>query len=216
MNSNIKSVVFDLDGTLMMSNSTIYKATIKTLEDFNIPPAFSEEEFNSRIGHHFKDIFDDFNMDISDLEYFIDVYKSYYFNYIDESKFYPNALETIKTLCDNKILVSILTTKAQDQADKIVDHFGIRNLFSIVMGRKDGIKIKPAPDALLHICNDLKIPPANTMMVGDSELDVKCGNSAGAVSCAVTYGYRAKEFLLKENPKFVIDDIKEILNILQI
>jgi phosphoglycolate phosphatase-like HAD superfamily hydrolase len=216
MNSNIKGVVFDLDGTLMMSSSTIYKATIKTLEEFNIEPAFSEEEFNSRIGHHFKDIFDDFNMDISDLEYFIDVYKSHYFDFIDESKFYPNALETIKALYDNKIRVSILTTKAQDQADKIIDHFGIRNLFSIVMGRKVGIKIKPAPDALLHICNDLQIFPANTMMVGDSELDVKCGNSAGAISCAVTYGYRAKEFLLKENPNFVIDDIKEILTILQI
>ena len=35
---NIKNVVFDLDGTLMQSSSTIYKTTIKALEEFNIKP----------------------------------------------------------------------------------------------------------------------------------------------------------------------------------
>jgi phosphoglycolate phosphatase/pyrophosphatase PpaX len=199
-----------------MSSSTIYKATIKALEDFNIKPVFSEDEFNSKIGHHFKDIFDDFNIDISDLEDFIDVYKSYYFDYIDESKFYPNVFETLETLHNNNIHASILTTKAQDQADKIIDHFGVRKYFTIVMGRRSGIKIKPAPDALFKICEEIGIEPLNTMMVGDSELDIKCGNSAGAISCAVTYGYRKNELLLNENPTFVVNDIKELLAILNI
>jgi phosphoglycolate phosphatase len=213
---NIKNVVFDLDGTLMQSSSTIYKTTIKALEEFNIKPTFTEDDFNSKIGYHFQDIFDDFNMEISDIEYFIEVYKSYYFNYIDDSKFYPNVFEVLDTLLKNKISASILTTKAQDQADKIIDHFGVRNYFNIIMGRQDGIKIKPAPDALLIICNKTGTLPPNTIIVGDSDLDIQCGKAAGTYTCAVTYGYGEKKRLFIQNPDFIIDDVKELFGILNL
>ena len=214
--TDIKSVVFDLDGTLMKSSSTIYKTTIKTLEEFNINPSFSENDFNTKIGYHFKDIFDDFNIDITDLEYFIEVYKSYYFDYIDDSKFYPNVFETLDVLNKNKITASILTTKAQDQVDKIIDHFSVRKYFSVIMGRRDGIKIKPAPDALLKICKMIGTAPANTIMVGDSDLDLQCGKAACTYTCAVTYGYGEKERLLNQKPDFVIDDIKELLSVINL
>jgi phosphoglycolate phosphatase len=214
--TDIKSVVFDLDGTLMQSSSTIYKTTIKTLEEFNIKPAFTETDFNTKIGYHFKDIFDELNIDISDLEYFIDVYKSNYFNYIDDSKFYPNVFETLEDLNKNKIKTSILTTKAQDQADKIVDHFDVRKYFGLIEGRRNGIKLKPAPDALLKICKLTSTAPENTIMIGDSDLDILCGKAAGAFTCAVTYGYGGKEMLYKQNPDFVINDIRELLPLLNL
>lgn len=213
MSNYINSVVFDLDGTLMQSHGSIYKATIKTLEEFKIDINFTEQEFNGKIGYHFKDIFAEFQTAVDDLEYFIERYKSYYFDFIDDSKFFPNVFDVLKTLNDNSIAVSILTTKAQDQVDKIADHFNVRQYFKIAMGRRPGMKIKPAPDMLVKICNDLNVFPENTLMVGDSELDILCGKSAGAKTCAVTYGYRSAEVLQKENPDFLIGDIKELLNL---
>jgi phosphoglycolate phosphatase-like HAD superfamily hydrolase len=52
-------------------------------------------------------------------------------------------------------------------------------------------------------------------MIGDSELDIYTGKNAGAKTCAVTYGYRTKEELMKTNPDLLIDklyDLTEILN----
>jgi len=216
MNNYINSVVFDLDGTLMQSHGSIYKATVKTLEEFNIDVNFTEQEFNGKIGAHFKDIFAEFQVAVDDLEYFIERYKSYYFDFIDDSKFYPNVFEVLKKLNENKISVSILTTKAQDQVDKIVEHFNIRHYFKITMGRRPGMKIKPAPDMLQKICTDLNILPGNTLMVGDSELDVLCGKSAGAKTCAVTYGYRNADALKKENPDYLIQDIEDLIKILKL
>ncbi len=216
MKNNINSVVFDLDGTLMQSHGSIYKATIKTLEEFKIDVNFTEQEFNGKIGAHFKDIFADFQVAVDDLEYFIERYKSYYFDFIDDSKFYPNVFEVLKKLNENEIAVSILTTKAQDQVDKIVDHFDVRHYFKITMGRRPGMKIKPAPDMLLKICEDLNVLPQNTLMVGDSELDILCGNSAGAKTCAVVYGYRSEEHLKKESPDYLAADIIDLIDILKI
>ena len=86
MNKNtIKNVVFDLDGTLMRSDSTIYKSTIKTLNDFNIQCELPEKEFTNKIGLHFKDIFNDFRIEVENLDYFIEKYKDCYFDFIDET-----------------------------------------------------------------------------------------------------------------------------------
>ncbi|MGE5458340.1 MAG: HAD family hydrolase [Methanococcaceae archaeon] len=211
---HIKSAVFDLDGTLMSSHTTIYKCTMKTFEEFNIAAEIKESEFYNKIGYHFKDIFEDFNISVPDLDIFIDKYKTLYFDFIDESKIYPNVLETLESLYSKGIKVSLLTTKAQDQAEKILEYFDLKKYFEIIMGRQSGFGVKPAPDALLHICNTVKIPIEETIMVGDSELDVRCGKNAGTRTCAVTFGYRNKQDLEKENPDFIISDFKELLEII--
>lgn len=210
----IKNIVFDLDGTLMSSSSTIYKCTLRTFKEFNILAELPEEEFNNKIGHHFGDIFRDLNIDVPDLEGFIDKYKSLYFDYIDESLVYPNVVEMLKEMKNQKIPVSLLTTKAQDQAERILEHFQLSQYFNMIMGRRPGIAIKPAPDALLKICKDVGVPADYTLMVGDSELDIKCGKNAGALTCAVTFGYRTEEDLRSENPDYIISDMLELVKII--
>lgn len=209
----IRSVVFDLDGTLMSSSATIYKCTLKTFQEFNIAAELSEEEFNKKIGYHFKDIFADFNISVPDLEDFIEKYKALYFDFIDESKVYPNVLLALEHLRENGVTTSLLTTKAQDQAERILEHFNLKDYFSFIVGRRNGMAIKPAPDALLMICSDTGIGPKETLMVGDSELDIRCGKNAGSLTCGVTFGYRQKEELEKENPDYLISDMKEIIGI---
>jgi len=98
---NIKHVCFDLDGTLMDSHKTIYKTTVKTLDELNIKHNLREEELYKRIGHHFLNIFADLDITVEDFEHFINIYKGYYFNFIDYSVIYPDALELIKILNDN-------------------------------------------------------------------------------------------------------------------
>lgn len=210
----IKHVCFDLDGTLMDSYNTIYKSTIKALEFLEITEPLQGKEFQKRIGQHFFSIFNELKIPVPDIEHFINVYKSYYFDFIDESIIYPGVIETLEILKTKKIQVSLLTTKVQDQADKIMDHFRLKKYFSMIMGRRDGISIKPSAEPLLFICKDLNMQASNTLMAGDSELDIRCGKNAGAFTCAAAYGYRLPEVLTAEKPDFIISDIKELVNII--
>ena len=79
-----------------------------------------------------------------------------------------------------------------------------------VAGRKPGLPIKPAPEPLLEVCSILEVDPQKTLMVGDTEMDIQCGKNAGAVTCAVTFGYRTKEKLENDNPDYIIDNIADI------
>jgi HAD superfamily hydrolase (TIGR01549 family) len=210
----IKCIVFDLDGTLVKSHKTIYKTTIKTLEKLNLSTSLDEVKFYSLLGHHFADIFSECSLEVPDVEHFINVYKEMYFDFIDDSKMYDNAFLLFEELKLRGVKLGLLTTKGQGQAEKISAHFKFGNYLDVIEGRKNGIAIKPAPDQLLKICKELNIDPKNTLMVGDTELDIQCGKSAGAKTCAVSFGYREVEDLKNLNPDYLINDLKEILTII--
>lgn len=215
LSSEIKHICFDLDGTLINSAGTIYKSTLKTFDDLNIAYQLSENEFNKMIGMHFVDIFQYFKIDVPDFEIFISHYKKVYFDFIDESVFYFGVEEILEFLKSSSLKISLLTTKAQDQTERILEHFNITKNFDFIMGRTNGIPHKPDPTPFFMICNDLKVNPENSLMIGDTELDILCGKNANAKTAAVTYGYRTIERLKEFSPDYLINDLTEIKSILK-
>ena len=209
--NKITHLCFDLDGTLINSFYNIYFATNETLKRLGIKALINEADFRLTIGLHFNEIFEKLNIPVNDFEEFISLYKKIYFDFIDSSKIYPAVIETLQSLNAKNIKISLLTTKAQDQTDKIIDHFELRKYFALVMGRRDDIAHKPSAEPLQIICKELNVFPSATIMVGDTELDIRCGKPAGTQTCAVNYGYRTKELLLKEEPDFLINSIEEII-----
>lgn len=209
--SKITHLCFDLDGTLINSFYNIYFAANETLKRLGIKSIIGETDFRLTIGLHFNDIFNKLNIPVNDFEEFISLYKKIYFDFIDSSKIYPAVIETLQLLYTKNIKISLLTTKAQDQTDKIIDHFELRKYFTLIMGRRDGIAHKPSAEPLQIICKELNVFPSVTLMTGDTELDIRCGKAAGAKTCAVNYGYRTKDLLLKEGPDFLINSIEEII-----
>lgn len=207
MNNKIKAVVFDLDGTLISSHQNIYLATIKTLQKLNINFSFNENIFYSKIGLHFKDIFDDMGIIVNDIEHFINEYKKVYFDYINYSTPYPNVYHTLNNLFNLGIKINLLTTKSQEQAELILNHFNISKFFSFVLGRRPEYKIKPEPDGLFIISKELDINVNNILMVGDTHLDLLCGKNAGSLTCGVTYGYGNADYLKSFNPDYLIDEL---------
>jgi len=210
----IECVVFDLDGTLVNSSENIFKATLKALEKLEISNHIDKNKFIGLLGYHFKDIFDGCNVEVPDVEHFINVYKEFYFDFISDSHLYVNAENLLQQLKSRNIKTGLLTTKAQDQADKITRHFGIDKYLDVIEGRKIGVAIKPAPDQFFKICNEVNVNPRSSIMIGDTELDIMCGKNAGAKTAAVTHGCRSIEELKKYNPDYLIQDLKEIFRIL--
>ena len=210
----IKHVCFDLDGTLVDSRDTILESTKAALDQLNISYKIDEEIFTNLIGMHFVDIFEKLHIEVPDFEEFISIYKKLYFEFMESSYLYPEVLETLRFLKEKQIRVSLLTTKVQEQADKIIDHFNLRHSFDYLMGRRDGLAHKPSPESLLFICDELKIKSVETLMVGDTELDIQCGKNAGSKTCGVLFGYRTKEQLEKEKPDFFISGLNGLNKIL--
>lgn len=210
-NNSIDLFVFDLDGTLTDSAETIHLTVNETFKRMGFDYAIRFEDLHGKIGAHFQNIFDDLNIVVDDLEFFIDNFKKIYFEYIDSTKLYPHVVETLSELKLRNKKISLLTTKGQWQADKILDILKLQDHFDFIMGRREGHEHKPSPEPLLFICEQLNVHPAKTMIVGDTEFDIQCGKSAGAKSCAVTFGYRSRKKLESFEPDLIIDSLTELL-----
>jgi len=206
----IKHICFDLDGTLVDSRDTILKSTKAALDKLAINYKIDEVVFTNMIGKHFVDIFDEMKIEKVDFEKFISIYKSFYFDFIDLSILYPGVKDILIFLNEKPVKVSLLTTKVQEQADKIIDYFSLRSSFDYVMGRRNELAHKPSPESLFYICKELGVYPSETLIVGDTELDIQCGKNAGSKTCATLFGYRTKEQLEKENPDYLISELEEL------
>lgn len=202
-----------MDGTLVDSYKTIFNSMKLTLDNLDIEYSVDETEFKERIGQHFNEIFNAFNITVPDFDAYLKIYKQIYLEQMRSSVLYPGVKEVLIEIKNRNAKISLLTTKAQDQAEKIIDYFELRKYFDVVMGRQDGIAHKPSPEPLLKICETLNVDIKNTVIVGDTELDIQCGKNAGSFTCAVTYGYRSKELIENEQPNFTVDRVEDILSL---
>lgn len=209
----LKLAVFDLDGTLTNSSETIYQTAIQTFNKLGLKVNLPKNELDKRIGAHFGEIFEELGIKVDDLENYIEIYKSLYIDFIEHTTLYPGVTDLLNFLVEKEIKVALLTTKAQTQAEMILEHFQLKKYFNYVMGRRPNIPHKPSPEPLKIILNELNVNPSEAIMIGDTEYDSRCGKSANAHTCLVTYGYRTEAQLKNESPDYLVNSISAIIQI---
>lgn len=66
---------------------------------------------------------------------------------------------------------------------------------------------------ILKVIEKFSISKNKTLVVGDSNIDIEAGKSAGVKTVAVTYGYRDRELL--NSADFITDRFSDLINIVQ-
>jgi phosphoglycolate phosphatase-like HAD superfamily hydrolase len=78
---------------------------------------------------------------------------------------------------------AVATSDDRNPTERTLAALGIAGEFASITCADDGLRTKPAPDPVLHLCGRLGIAPARTAVVGDSPADLVMGRSAGATRC---------------------------------
>ncbi len=139
----------------------------------------------------------------------ISVYRDHHRqNLVHRTRLYPGVRETLDYF--RPIPLAIVTNKTREFSLPILEQLGIGDRFARLIGADEGLPLKPAPDALQAIMHDLGKTPQETVIVGDGTTDIKAGKAAGVATCAATYGFRARDVLLHEQPDYVINSFAEL------
>lgn len=94
-----------------------------------------------------------------------------------------------RALTAEGVRVAVVTSDDHNTAIDTLVLLGVSDWVSAVVGGDDDIPMKPAPDAILHVCEQLGVAPQRTMMVGDTVADLVMAGRAGAgVRLAVLSG----------------------------
>ena len=106
--------------------------------------------------------------------------------------------------------MGVITNKAREFSEPLLERLGIRNYFNVIIGADDGLPLKPAPDSIQKIRETLHVPREHTVIVGDGTTDVRAGKAAGVTTCSVTYGFRPEDELRSAGPDYIIHDFSEL------
>jgi phosphoglycolate phosphatase len=126
---------------------------------------------------------------------------------------YPGVITTLEALSGFRL--GIVTTKDQAQAELVLRRLGLTPFFQHIQGGTPGIRLKPAPDTILAALAALRCAPPHALMIGDTAADILAGRAAGTKTCAVTYGFGAREALSQCAPDYVIDTFGELVTVLR-
>ncbi len=126
---------------------------------------------------------------------------------------YPGVRAGLAELKSRGLRLAVVTGKAQDGADSTVDAAGLRTHIDVVLGYTSVANPKPAPDIALAALERLQVAPTEAAVVGDASHDLVMARAAGVRSIAVTYGAQPEAALRAQNPTFVAHDFPEVVRI---
>ena len=212
--SRIKLAILDFDGTLGDTTALIVRTTQAAIRELGLPTR-SDEECASMIGLRLVEIppvlFPEAKVDC-------DLYAATYrrlFHEFDTDgavQLYPNVLETLKTLHQKGIILTIASSRSRNTLDKYIDNLGLTDTVTYILGANDVKEGKPHPEAVFKTLEKFNIPADQTVMVGDTTFDIEMGINAGTKTCGVTYGNGSRASLAKAD--WLIDDFKELENVI--
>ena len=212
----IKCCIFDLDGTLLNTITTITHYVNSVLADEGIAP-ISEDECKIFVGNGAdmlikrsllsRDAFDE-TVYARVLKKYIQAYDSSPL-YLTEP--YPGIHGLISELLSRGILLGVVSNKPESATVPIVKEF-FGDSFSFIRGGRAGASLKPSPDVALESLGTLGIDASMTAFIGDTSVDILTGkNMSAGLSIGVLWGFRKKEELLNAGADAVVSDCEELL-----
>lgn len=210
-----KTIVFDLDGTLLDTLDDLWLSVNASLAKFGLPTR-TREEVRSFVGNGIFKLIQRAagKVDPTLLQQVFEEFKRHYGEHCqDHTKPYEGIMEMLASLQAKGVRTAVLSNKADFATKKLsATYFGELIEEAVGENEEKGIRKKPAPDALFAVMEKLGADRKSTVYVGDSEVDIQTAQNGGVDCISVTWGFKDREFLLENGASKLIDDPKQLLD----
>lgn len=208
----MKAILFDLDGTLIDSSEGITKSTQYALAHYGIIEN-DLSKFYKFIGPplvaSFKKYYDFSEEQAVEA---VAVYRERY-NKIGlfECSLYPGVRECIEKLKAQGYLIGMASSKPEVSCRRILEHFGILELFDDVVGATFDGRIDTKEEVLNEVmCRWSDVPKDEMCLIGDTMFDVEGANQVGIRTVAVNFGFGNVQEMVEAGAVAVCDDMEEL------
>ena len=209
-NQTIKSVLFDLDGTLADTSEDMCDSLNRVLKLRNLKQVncISLKKYISRgaIGIiEYASIVNGKSIDSSMLRSeFLEDYKN---NCFYKTRLNENIDILLEFLIENDIKVGVVTNKHSRYVNKIMEGLGLENDMSCIVTGDMVLNAKPASDSIIKAAELIKCPLDSIMYIGDDERDIIAGKAAGVTTVAANFGFVSDDININSwEADLIIDD----------
>ncbi|MDD9978334.1 MAG: HAD-IA family hydrolase [Boseongicola sp.] len=212
----MKTVVFDLDGTLADTSADLIAAANACFEARGLGPLLDKELDKSTAfrGGRAMLTLGYSRLERSDLAELVESdyprLLSFYGEHIDnETFFYPGAVSAVERLRSNGFKTSICTNKPEGLARTLMSRLGASDLFDALIGADTLPVRKPNPTPLFEAVSRSGGVVDRSVLIGDTETDEKTARAAGVPLVLVGFGPEG-DAVKRLNPDHILNDYKDL------
>lgn len=208
--NDIRTMLFDLDGTILDTNELIITSFLESLKG-TVPAGFGREHIIPSMGEPLVDQLMRFS-GLADVNHLVNAYREVNLRLHDEYvKPFEHVKEVLEQLYRNGIKLGVVTTKMRLTTEKGLKFVGIHPYMDAIITIDDVVNAKPHPEPVLKAMELIGADPATTLMLGDSTVDIKSAVAAGATAVGVAWSLKGGQILRDAGADYVIDDMRELL-----
>jgi len=215
MKKQFPLLVFDWDGTLVDSIERIV-TSLQFASKQAVDVQLSEKQARDVIGLGLMEAIAklhpelDMKQDAEQLHRIADAYRQHYLHENTvPAPLFNGVNQLLDELRDEGYTLAISTGKSRAGLEQSINEHQVANYFATTRCAGEN-KSKPHPEMLHEILHELNFTAAQTLMIGDSEHDLKMANNADIKSIGVTHGVHDASTLNKLNPLTCLSNITEL------
>jgi phosphoglycolate phosphatase len=205
-------IAFDLDGTLIDSRRDLADSANQLIEELGGQP-LSEEAIGGMVGEG-AGLLVRRAMRAAGrgerahaLERFLEIYDQRLLNH---TRLYDGIADVVRG-ARAQARLAVLTNKPTAPTERILTALGLRDAFDEVIGGDGPYPRKPDPAGLSAMMMSAGAKARDTLLVGDSAIDLETARRAGVACCLVAYGFGFRPELRAQAPDVrVVDDAREL------
>lgn len=184
----MKTILFDLDGTLTDSGEGIMNSAALALEHYGIPVP-EREKMRIFVGPPLHETFVKFGIDDSEADNAVEIYRSRYNTIGKFENFpYPGIPEMLAQLQQKGHKLLVATSKPEALSIEILEHFDLAKYFHRVCGASLDRSRSSKEDVIAYLLQENRTT-ADIVMVGDTAFDVLGAKAHGIPCIGVSWGY---------------------------
>ena len=214
--SSIRNLIFDLDGTLTDPGRGITRCALHTTQALGLPDP-SPEQLRGCIGPPLRESFigllgtDDPVM----IERAVEIYRVRTASHgIYENEVYPGVPEMLAALRDNGFNLLIATSRPGIFAHKILEHFHLDHFFTAAYCAQLDGSLSAKGELIALLLKEQGLEASTCVMVGDRMHDVIGAKQNGVRSIGVTYGYGSESELREAKADHLCASPQAVLNLI--
>ncbi len=215
--SEIKGVIFDLDGTLLNTLDDIAEAMNFALNRMGLA-THPVDDYRLFIGEGVDMLVRRAVAPVTD-EKIIgrcrdEFQKRYSINWNRKTAPYESVESMLNELEASRVFLAVLSNKPHAMTTEIIRYFFAERHFTVCIG--NGIfPRKPDPSAALYIASVMGVNPSDCLYVGDSGTDIDTANAAGMPSVGVLWGFRGERELREKGACWIVERPEKIVRIVR-
>ena len=205
-------LIFDLDGTLIDSKRDLADS-VNAMRVHLGEPLLADETVYSYVGSGAAVLVQRAlpGRDQEEIERGLRFFLEYYRDHmLDATTLYPGVREGLDELLAADVKMAVLTNKPVRFSEHLIKGLGLQEHFFRIYGGNSFEEKKPHPKGIELLMEESGIGRSETIMVGDSAVDIMTARNAQVRACGVSWGFQPETFAAAP-PDFVIDEMSELV-----